>query len=142
MRNLSSLDKTELWWLEDKFERYDRLDKEIAVRKVELSIKKNDTNIGGGKSNIPSSPVEIQVMKSMSDEYIKEREKWKKAISKVFRSCDEDSRKIIEMKYWSEESYLSWEEIGEKPGINKSKSQMYRLRYLILEAFAKEIGYI
>lgn len=142
MRNIFELDKTDLRWLEDKFKRHRQLDKEIAVRKEELSIKKADTNIGGGKSNIPSSPVEIQVMRSMSDEYIREREKWKKAIYKVFHNCDEDSQKIIRMKYWSEESYLSWEEIGEKPGINKSKSQMYRLRYSILKSFAEEIGYI
>lgn len=134
------LDKTDLHWLEDKFERYNQFDREIAIRKQELDIKEPDFNVGGGKSNIPSSPVENKVIKYQSDAFIKNRQNWKKAIKDTYIESESKEQQIIREKYWGQLSYLSWEEIGQRHNI--SKSQAYRLRYTILEKFAKKIGYI
>lgn len=140
MRNIFELSKSDLWWLEDKFIRYKQLDREIAIRKEELKIKQADENIGGGKSNTVSKPVEAQVLKALDDEYIREREKWKGAIKHVYNHCTEDERQILRDKFWSDTNYLSWQEVGEINYISRSK--IYEIRYSILQRFAKKIGYI
>lgn len=140
MRNIFELSKQDLWWLEDKFQRYKQMDKEIAIRKEELKIKQVDENTGGGKTNQTSRPVETEVLKSMNDPYIKTRELWKTSIEKVYKESSEEVQKIVCEKYWSDKSYMSWSQIAKENYI--SKSQVYRLRYDILERFAKEIGYV
>lgn len=139
MRNIFELNRDELSWLEDKFQRYHQLDKEIAVRKQELMSKEEDVN-AGIKTNQVSRPVENQVVHYMSDSYIQMREEWKKAIDKVVDESSEEVKAIIKEKYWSDHNYMGWTEIGANHHI--SKSQIYRMRYDVLEAFAKEIGYI
>lgn len=61
------LNSTDLKWLEDKFKRYNSLDREIAIRKEEVKLREPDNNIGGGKVNFISLPVESQVIREMSD---------------------------------------------------------------------------
>lgn len=140
MRDIFDLNRTDLQWLEDKFMRYEQLDREIAIRKEELKIKEQDDNIGGGKSNIVTSALENQVVKEMSDPYIMQRDVWKKAIEKTYDAQSEEVKKIIYEKYWGKDSYRDWESLGE--AMNHSKSKMYRIRYKVLETFAKKIGYI
>lgn len=129
-----------MWWLEDKLQRYEQLDKEIAIRKEELKIQKSDENVGGGKSNIPSNPVETQIIKEQSDPYIITRQKWKKAIEEVYKECTEEEQKILDDKFWSNQNYLSWQEVGNR--YHFSKTSIYEMRYSILERFAEKIGYI
>lgn len=140
LRNIFELNKDDLKWLEDKFERYTQLDKEIAIRKEELKIREVDENIGGGKSNTVSSPVEVQVIKEQSDPYIRTRLMWKDGIEKTYCESSIEVQRIIEDKFWGDKNYLSWTAIGEEYYI--SKTQVYRLRYDVLERFAKKIGYI
>ena len=87
-----------------------------------------------------SSPVENEVLKALNDEYIREREKWKKAINNVYKQCTEKEQKILRDKFWSDTNYLSWQEVGELNEI--ARTQMYEMRYSILQRFAKKIGYI
>lgn len=140
MRNIFELSKNDLWWLEDKFNRYGQIDKEIAIRKEELKIKQPDENIGGGKTNKTSSPTENQVMKEQLDPYISSRLKWKKAIDKIYNNCTEDEQKILRLKFWNNTNYHSWTNIADMCYISKTK--VYEMRYSILQRFAKEIGYI
>lgn len=140
MRNIFELSKHDLWWLEDKFRRYKQFDREIAIRKEEMKIKKVDENVGGGKSNTVSSPVENQVIKEQSDRYIINRQIWKKAIEDVYRNSTQDEQSILEEKFWSNQNYLSWQEVGERYHVSRTK--VYEIRYSLLERFAKKIGYI
>ena len=140
MRNMFELSRDDLVWLEDKFYRYNQLDREVAIRKEELKIKEEDTNIGGGKTNFAGNPIETQVIKEQSDEFILARQKWKQSIDSVYLTSSEEVKQIISKKYWSDESYMNWEDIGKIHCM--SKSQVYRVRYRVLERFAKLIGYI
>lgn len=140
MRNVFELSRDDLVWLENKFYRYNQLDREIAIRKEELKLKEVDDNIGGGKSNIAGRPIESQVIKEQSDNFIMIRQKWKKSIQEVYATSNEDIKIIIQRKYWGEDKYMNWEDIGKIH--NMSKTQVYRVRYHILEKFAKLIGYI
>lgn len=140
MRNILSLDSNDLKWLEDKFERYQQLDREIAIRKEELKIREDDQNIGGGKSNVVGNPIESQVIKEQSDPFIVQREAWKRGIDKTIQKQNIDVKAMIEDKYWGENSYMDWVTIGEVHGFQQAKT--YRIRYKFLEEFAKNIGYI
>jgi RinA family phage transcriptional activator len=140
LRNVFELSRDDLHWLEDKFYRYPQMNREIAVRKDELKIRIEDTNIGGGKANTVGNPVLLQVVREQSDEFIITRQKWMSAISRVFEKSSEDIKEIIENKFWDGRNYLGWEELGIEMGYSKTK--IYTIRYEILERFAKEIGYI
>ena len=140
MRNILSLDSNDLKWLEDKFERYQQLDREIAIRKEELKIREDDQNIGGGKSNVVGNPIESQVIREQSDPFIVQREAWKRGIDKTIHKQNIDVKAMIEDKYWGENSYMDWVTIGEVHGFQQAKT--YRIRYKFLEEFAKNIGYI
>ncbi|WP_373712061.1 hypothetical protein [Jeotgalibaca porci] len=140
MRNILNLDSNDLKWLEDKFERYQQLDREIAIRKEELKIREDDQNIGGGKSNVVGNPIESQVIREQSDPFIVQREAWKRGIDKTIQKQNIDVKAMIEDKYWGENSYMDWVTIGEVHGFQQAKT--YRIRYKFLEEFAKNIGYI
>ncbi|WP_373768581.1 hypothetical protein [Jeotgalibaca porci] len=140
MRNILSLDSNDLKWLEDKFERYQQLDREIAIRKEELKIREDDQNIGGGKSNVVGNPIESQIIREQSDPFIVQREAWKRGIDKTIQKQNIDVKAMIEDKYWGENSYMDWVTIGEVHGFQQAKT--YRIRYKFLEEFAKNIGYI
>ncbi len=140
MRNILSLDSNDLKWLEDKFERYQQLDREIAIRKEELKIREDDQNIGGGKSNVVGNPIESQVIREQSDPFIVQREAWKRGIDKTLRQQNDDVKAMITDKYWGENSYMDWTALGKLHCCSQSK--VYRIRYKFLEDFAKNIGYI
>lgn len=140
MRDIFELNSNDLKWLEDKFKRYHQLDREIAIRKEELKLREIDENIGGGKSNVVSSTVENQVIKEMTDPFINQREVWKRAVDKTIDEQNEKVKLLIQDKFWGEQNYMDWETIGEQHGF--TKSTVYRIRYKVLETFAKKIGYI
>lgn len=140
MRSILSLDSNDLKWLEDKFERYHQLDREIAIRKEELKLREDDQNIGGSKSNVVGNPIESQVIKEQSDPFIMQREMWKRGIDKTLRKQNADVKAMIQDKYWGENSYMDWTAVGKANCCSQSK--VYRIRYKVLEQFAKEIGYI
>lgn len=140
MRDIFELNSTDLKWLEDKFKRYNQLDREIAIRKEELKLREPDNNTGGGKANFISLPVESQVIKEMSDPFIMQREMWKGAINRTVNEQTEDVQILIRGKFWGEQNFMDWETIGELYGF--SKSTVYRIRYKVMESFARNIGYI
>ncbi|API89420.1 hypothetical protein BKP56_09200 [Marinilactibacillus sp. 15R] len=144
MRDIFALNSIDLKYLEDKFQRYHQFSREIAIRKEELKIREHDTNVGGGRSNRVSSQVENQVIREMSDPFIIQRDTWKKAIEETINEQSGDVQEIIKEKYWGKNSYMDWETLGQALDEDKkqSRSTMYRIRYKVLECFAKKIGYI
>lgn len=126
--------------LDRKFANYLNYNKEIAIRKEELRMREVDENIGGGKGNIRSNPVEAQVIKEMSDPYISNRELWKKSIKETLNEQSDDVKRLMELKYWGEDSWMDWASFGNKHGY--SKPTIYRIRQKVLFSFARKIGEI
>lgn len=126
--------------LDRKFANYYNYNKEIAIRKEELKMREADENIGGGKSNIRSNPVEIQVIKELSDPYIVNRQLWKKCIKETLEEQDEEVKLLMELKYWGADSWMDWASFGKKHGY--SKPTIYRIRQKVLFGFARKIGEI
>lgn len=126
--------------LDRKFANYRNYNREIAIRKEELKMKEADENIGGGKGNIRSNPVEMQVMKELSDPYIVNRQLWKKCIRETLENQSADIRQLMELKYWGEDSWMDWVSFGQKHGY--AQKTIYRLRQKILLDFGRRIGEI
>jgi len=139
MDEMMTLTKTDLQTLESLAKRYVRFDLEIAIKKEELKLREEDQNIGGGKANIVGRPVEMQVIREQSSEFIVQRQKWKVGIETAFLLQTAEVQNILRAKLWGEERHLSWEEVGERHGM--SKTTIYRVRYYFLQRFGEIIGY-
>lgn len=124
--------------LDSKFAKLYEYDREIAIRKVELQEKEEDSNIGGGRSSFISKPVEIEVVKTMSDIYIQNRELWKKAINETLEEQNCEIKELICNKYWGPDSYMDWATFGKCHGF--SRATIYRIRQKVLLNFGKKIG--
>lgn len=126
--------------LDRKFANYPNYNKEIAIRKEELKMKEADENIGGGKGNIRSNPVEQQVIKELSDPYIVNRQLWKKCIRETLEGQSSEIRMLMELKYWGEDSWMDWVSFGKKHGY--ARTPIYRIRQKVLSDFGRRIGEI
>lgn len=126
--------------LDRKFADRDEYNKQIAIRKVELTLREQDDNIGGGSSGFISNPTAMIVIKAMTDPYIQNRELWKKAINQTVEEQSDDIRRLIELKYWGEDSWMDWTSFGEKHGY--AKRTIYRIRQRVLLDFGRKIGEI
>lgn len=134
---MSKLSTSTLRFLEDQFEMYDDVNKIIATRKVELDIAIHDENIGGGKSNVVSRPVENKVIKWDQDRVIKYYSTLKDNIDTVYRSMTPEQQEICRLKFWSGD-YYSWNDLADK--LHYSSKTIYNKRYKILEKLAKQMG--
>ncbi|WP_251868064.1 hypothetical protein [Enterococcus malodoratus] len=126
--------------LDRKFANYPNYNREIAIRKEELKMKEADENIGGGKGNIRSNPVEQQVIKELSDPYIVNRQLWKKCVRETLEGQSSEIRTLMELKYWGEDSWMDWVSFGKKHGY--ARTPIYRIRQKVLSDFGRRIGEI
>lgn len=131
------MENYELKYLESEFERYKKLDRLIAQRKVELATKEQDTNMGGGSSNLPSSPTEITAVKNLTDNKIRKLEERKREVERAWARMNDEQRKICEMKFWSD-NYYTWAEMADI--FHYSVRTMYNKRDKILTLLAEEQG--
>ena len=136
---MSKLSSTDLRWLEERFSNYMQYEKEIQQRRFELNYKPENETPEIQKQPSQESQTEKFVIKIMTDEYIQDRERWKRGVEIVFHSAHEDSKDLIQVKF-IDCPYLSWEEAGDR--LHHSKSKVYRMRYTILYKLAKAISYI
>lgn len=136
---MSNLSSTDLRWLEERFSNYMQYEKEIQQRRFELNYKPENETPEIQKQPSQESQTEKFVIKIMTDEYIQDRERWKRGVEIVFHSAHEDLKDLIQVKF-IDCPYLSWEEAGAR--LHHSKSKVYRMRYTILYKLAKAISYI
>ncbi|WEG74397.1 hypothetical protein OL234_10555 (plasmid) [Vagococcus intermedius] len=124
--------------LDKKFAGLNDYNREIAERKEELRLREEDHNVGGGRSNVVGNPVETQVIKELSDQYIINRQIWKKSIIETIDNQSSEVRSLIENKYFGEDSWMDWRSFGKKHGY--AHSSIYRIRQKVLLEFGRRIG--
>ena len=113
---------------------YPMIDRKIAVRKLEIEdIPNEDANIGGGKSNRISKPVETLIVRWSSDVRINGLEQLRSAIEATLEALDDELKKVFYLR-WSRGSVKTWEEIADM--LHVSKKSIYRKRERILTIFA------
>lgn len=117
-----------------------RFKRDIEIRKAELNdIPNNDSNVGGGRSNVVSKQTELIIERWDSDKRLKSLEAKLEALEKTLDTLDEELTKIFWLR-WSRGSMNSWESIAALLGY--SRSAIYNKRTRILEIFADFYGFI
>lgn len=126
--------------LDEELFQYNRIAKEIAIRKVELETQReHDENIGGGRSSIISKPVENLVIKYENDARIKYLRELQANVEECYRQLTEEQKTIFDLR-WLLEEVNTWEEIAGK--MHYTTKHIYRKREKILEKYAKVKGMV
>lgn len=133
-----TLSKRQLAYFEELFADYHNYQKKINLRKAELSIRELDENVGGGKSNIMSKSLEIQVIREMSDKKLQFLERAYNAITSIIEESSDDTLKVINCRFFQNNGLNSWSTVASILGISVKK--VYQVRYQVLEKFGNKVG--
>ena len=143
------LGKNDIPKLEEYWINYEHLKKQLKFREFELLHHEKDTNVGGGKSNLPSSPVEMQAVKLRSDDLYNNLKRITEAINDIYRTADDDETFIINARYFnSDVDCYEWEDIAHQLTKRKeddvivSKHAVLRKRNKIMQETAELIGWV
>lgn len=118
---------------------YPTIRTKIAARKQEIDdIPNTDANIGGGRGNRISKPVEDAVVRWSTDIRLQNLYLQQEAIEKTLEEIDDELTKVFWLR-WSKGSVNTWEMIAEKMFV--SSKTIYRMRERILEILADHLGY-
>ncbi|MBF7028918.1 DUF722 domain-containing protein [Staphylococcus pseudoxylosus] len=143
------LGKADIPKLEEYWINYDELKGQLAYRRYELLYQPQDTNVGGGKSNLTSSPVENEVIKLHKDNKYRNLQATIQAIEDVYRVATEEQKAIIHYRYWERDLLIyEWEDIAHELTKRRSDDKVIsqysviRMRNQIMRDTAKRIGWI
>ena len=103
-----------------------------------MSIRELDENVGGGKSNIMGKPVENLAIKYMTDKKLIFLQNIYESIEKTLNSLDDNTREIVTARYFENDGLWTWSQIAQE--YHYASSQIYRIRYRVLEMFANYVG--
>ncbi|WP_279525805.1 transcriptional regulator [Staphylococcus gallinarum] len=144
-----NLGKEDIPKLEQFFRKYNNLKGQLAYRRYELLYQPSDSNIGGGKSNLPSSPVENEIVKLHKDIKYCNLQATIQAIEDVYNKATPEQKFIIEHRYWEQDLLIyEWQDIAheltKKRKDDKIISQysVIRMRNQIMRMTAERIGWI
>ncbi|MBE7318859.1 transcriptional regulator, partial [Staphylococcus epidermidis] len=98
-----SLGKEDIPKLEQFFRNYEDMKGQLLYRRYELLYQPQDTNTGGGKSNLPSSPVENEVTKLHSDLKYNNLQAIIQAIEDVYNNATQEQKLIVDYRYWEKD---------------------------------------
>lgn len=134
--------------LEEYWINYDHLKWQLEFREFQLLYKEHDTNVGGGKSNLPSSPTEQQVIKLQLDDLYSNLQKITEAIARIYNEADSDERFIVNARYFGKYDAYEWDDIAheltKRQNDDKiiSRNATIRKRNKIMQRTAKAIGWV
>jgi RinA family phage transcriptional activator len=88
-------------FIQDEVELYPKYKEKIEelINEYAYSVPERDTN-GGGRSNLPSRPVENTTYKLMDDIQLQKMRRYVKAVEDVFHSLDLEKQKFIHAYFW------------------------------------------
>lgn len=125
--------------IESEWFRYPETVKEIQrIRQNIISSTSTDENIGGGKSNLPSSPTEKLAIRLSSHKQLEYLEDLVHAIETVYNLAPDDYRKIARLRYWDKKK-LDWNQVAEDVGY--SRVHAIRIRKQLIVATAEILGW-
>ncbi|UXV30019.1 transcriptional regulator [Mammaliicoccus sciuri] len=118
--------------LEGYIKNIDKLRMRLRVRKLELMDNPIIDNPGSGKPNLPSSPIERELLLCLKDTYYNNLAKIIKAVDSIYDNADDEVKEIMKLKYWEPKPGIeSWEELAKHLHYSKTSILRVRERYLI-----------
>ncbi|KKK34774.1 transcriptional regulator [Salinicoccus sediminis] len=140
----NDIPKLEEYWIN-----HSELKKQLQFRRFELLYYQPDTNVGGGKSNIPTAPTEQEAIKLTQDELYNNLKRITESIDKVYHNLDDDSKFIIHARYFDTNvDCYEWEDIAHELTKMRqddrvvSRNAVLRKRNKIMEDTAVRIGWV
>ncbi|WP_018659894.1 DUF722 domain-containing protein [Allofustis seminis] len=126
-------------FIEQLLKDYPLLDTEIKKRRAELlyPTKKEDENIGGGRSNLPNNPIEKIVLTLDQDMRLNALERQRKIIENVLSKLSAVEYQVIEARYFKKFGD-SWEKIS--MATNYSRRNCFYVRDKVLKEIAEKLG--
>ncbi len=97
-----------------------------------------DENVGGGRSNLPSSPTERRTIELLTHRRLDTLERVTSAIKTVYEALPEEKKKLVRLKYWTRPQKYTWDGIAEQ--LHVSRITCLRWRDEIVYAIAELLG--
>ena len=127
--------------IESELHHYHETLKEIVSLREQLlhGSSNPDENIGGGRSNLPSSPTERKAIVLATNRRLESMERVVQVISYVYNSLPDEKKKLVQLKYWTKPQRLTWQGIAIE--LNISPRHAMRWREEIVVYIAELIGW-
>lgn len=129
-------------YLEDELFSYPKMDQYINSLREEIinPWRETDENIGGGKSNIISSTVEVKAIRLVNDKRLNRMREVKQAIETIYRESSIEEKDLLEIYYFKSPRTLTIDGVAQE--LSVSRRTVFRLRSRLLNRFADELGII
>lgn len=139
---MTKLEKYDLQKIESYWRDIDHLRQRLKFREWELlePYREQDTNVGGGKSNIPSDTTARKAMILVADVEYQNLKRIVTSVEGIYTQLDNDQKKIVQMRYWDKSDCFEWQEIADELFLSVSKT--LRKRNTIIDETARRIGYV
>lgn len=144
-----TLNKRDVALMEEYWKNLKEMKGQLAYRRYELLYQPTDTNFGGGKSNIVTSPVENEVVKLHQDDLYKNLSNTITSIEDIYRSATKEQQVIADYRYWDKDLLIhEWEDIAHELTKQRKDDKVIsvysvlRMRRKLMEETAKRIGFI
>lgn len=121
---------------------YPYIDQYVHDRKQELLYPHDefpDKNIGGGRSNVPGTPVEDLIITITDDRRIAALEKNKRVVQECLDCTDQDTEFIIDELYFKKRPTLTTQGVAEK--LHSSSSAISRKKLQFFNLIKNQFGW-
>lgn len=129
---------------EAEWRKYHQTLREISILREEIAnpFKDRDINSGEGKNSIrpksdPTATVTTRMAVNKQLNYLTEVAK---ALEEVYNALPDEYKKLVQIRYWSRGTELTWDGVAEK--LHVSKRQAMRWRDEIIQATLEVLGWI
>lgn len=119
---------------------FNDIDDHIAkrVEALKYPVVHSDNNVGGGKSNLVSSPTERLAITLADDLMLSNLRDTKRVVEEVLNELEPKSRKVIELYYIDKPRTLTW--AGVALAVSYTERHCRRIRNKVFEEIAKRLG--
>ena len=126
--------------IENEIIDYKKTKKEHEHLKDEIlygQMSDGDENVGGGKSNLPTSQVEDRVIARMQSKQLRRMESVISAIETVYMDLDSEKQEFWRLCFWERKYTL----VGLSSSMNISRRTAQNWKNEIIFRVSKELGY-
>lgn len=132
--------KSTINYLEAELRDYPNYSKHLAELRDEIlnPWKPEEENIGGGKSNLPTSTIERDVTRLTTDKRLLQLERMTNAIERVFHGSTDTQQEFIKLYYFQKQR--KYTVLGIADNLCISKTVLYEYKKDVLKRLADELG--
>lgn len=126
--------------IESEIMDYHKTKQELENVKQDLlygQFPNNDENVGGGRKNLPTTPVENRVIARLQSKQIRRLETTLSAIESVYENLNPEKQEFLRVCFWERKYTI----VGLASKFNISRRTAIRWKNEIIVLVAKEFGY-